>query len=332
MNLPSAAASKRAEARDDPALHIAFCVDDNYFRSMGATIASIIANNPGRQFIFHVLAFEVAERHRAGLLELERRFDVRTQLHIIDPASFRELGHFVRNSYYSLSIFSRLLIPAVLEGVASKVLYLDADILCVGKLDELIDMDLGSDIAAAVADAPLTAERRSRALGLKHGRYFNSGVLLINVDNWIAHQVTARTLEVLAQGKKRLRFSDQDALNIVLGEHIGYLDGKFNTIYDLVHDMDRNVRTMHAPDKAVLLHFAGAIKPWADWHRHEARALFCRYHAMSPWADMPLDPAPRNPREMRLQSRFLKNRGEFRSALVWYGRYLRARLGQGLRQ
>jgi UDP-glucose:(glucosyl)LPS alpha-1,3-glucosyltransferase len=156
--------------------------------------------------------------------------------------------------------------------------------------------------------------------------------LYINVDHWIAQQVTARTLEVLAQGNKRLRFSDQDALNIVLGGHIRYLDGKFNTIYDLVRDMERDVRTMHAPGKAVLLHFAGAIKPWADWNRHEARALFCRYHAMSPWSDMPLDAAPRNPREMRLQSRFLKNRGEFRSALVWYGRYLKARLGQSLHQ
>lgn len=325
---PLAAVDKScAEARQDNTFHIAFCVDNNYFRSMGATIASIVANNPGTQFTFHVLAFEVAGRHRASLLELARRFNVRTQLHIIEPATFSELRHFIAHSYYSLAIFSRLLVPAVLTGVASRVLYLDADILCVGRLDELIAMDIRDDIAAVVADAPLTAARRSRALGIRHGRYFNGGVMLINIDRWIASQVTRQAMHILVHDQKALRFNDQDALNIVLDGRLRYLDGKYNRIYDMVRELDQDVRAMHAPGDAVLLHFAGAVKPWAQWTGHEACALFRHYHAMSPWADMALDPAPRHPREMRLQSRFLKNRGQILQALAWYGRYLRARFG-----
>ncbi|HCN89087.1 MAG TPA: UDP-glucose--(glucosyl) LPS alpha 1,3-glucosyltransferase WaaO, partial [Oxalobacteraceae bacterium] len=127
--------------------HIAFCVDNRYFRSMGATITSLIEHNRDVHFVFHVFAFAVSDDHRRRLLQLEDRFDVSTQVHIIDSAVFRKFAHFTQSSYYSPSIFSRLLIPSVLQGTTDKVLYLDADILCVGGIAELIDMDISDTIA-----------------------------------------------------------------------------------------------------------------------------------------------------------------------------------------
>ena len=95
--------------------HIAFCVDNHYFRSMGATITSLIENNREVHFVFHVFAFAVSDDHRRRLLQLENRFDVSTQVHIIDSAVFRKFARFTQSSYYSPSIFSRLLIPSVLQ-------------------------------------------------------------------------------------------------------------------------------------------------------------------------------------------------------------------------
>src|SRR5690606_17734411 len=173
-----------ATVANDVSFHIAFCVDNNYFRSMGATIMSIVANNPGVAFTFHVLAFDVADSHRQRLAELDELPNVLTRLHIVDPEAFADLKHFIQHSYYSLAIFSRLIIPKLLQNEVQQVLYLDADILCVGKLDELIATDLGNDVAAVVADAPVTTARRCAALGLDYGRYFNSGVVYMHVDNW----------------------------------------------------------------------------------------------------------------------------------------------------
>jgi lipopolysaccharide biosynthesis glycosyltransferase len=92
-----------------------------------------------------------------------------------------------------------------------------------------------------------------------------------------------------------------------------------------VYDLDRNIRQMRPVGDAVFLHFAGAVKPWAQWSGHAAREMFRKYHAQSPWAAMPLDEAPRNTREMRMQSRFLTKRGQVLPALRWYLRYLQAR-------
>ncbi|RXZ33837.1 UDP-glucose--(glucosyl) LPS alpha 1,3-glucosyltransferase WaaO [Oxalobacteraceae bacterium CAVE-383] len=315
---------------DEASFHIAFCVDNHYFRAMGATIASIIANNPARHFTFHVLAFEVADEHRARLAQVEAMYPVRTELHLLDLQSFRQFSHFLGHSHYSLSTFTRLVIPAVLRERTGRVLYLDADILCVGSLDDMIAMDIGRDqnIAAAAPDAPVTTARRVEALQLPYPEYFNGGVLFINIERWIAEDITAQTLDALLNSKKELRFNDQDALNIVLNGRVRYISPRWNYLYDLIHDLDVSRFTMRPVGNAVFIHFAGAVKPWADWSGHDARHLFRKYLALSPWAGMPLDPEPRNTKEMRMHSRFLFRQGKPLQSLKWYIRYLNKRAGK----
>ena len=114
--------------------HIAFCIDNRYFRAMGATILSILDNNPGVHFTFHVLAFSVSDEHRARLLKLEENYPVQTHIHLVSPSLFSRFAHFIESTYYSPAIFTRLAIPDILKDYTDKVLYLDADILCVGKM------------------------------------------------------------------------------------------------------------------------------------------------------------------------------------------------------
>jgi len=327
MNTLTANPSEATTARSkDDSFHIAFCVDNNYFRAMGATITSIIDNNPGQHFTFHVLTFAASDEHRTRLKQLEEKFDkVRTQLHIIDTERFKQFDHFIKFSYYSLSIFTRLIIPSVLQGVTERVLYLDADILCVGKLDELVKMDISKEIAVVVPDAPVTTQRRVAALELKHPQYFNGGVIFINIDKWLENHITEATMEQLLQGGKKLRFNDQDALNIVLNGRARYIDTKYNYLYDLIHDLNVNKTAMRPVGDAVFIHFAGAVKPWTDWSGHDARDIFRKYHALSPWSHMPLDQEPRNTKELRMHSRFLYRQGKPLQSLKWYLKYLRVR-------
>ena len=292
---------------------------------MGATIASIIFNNPAQQFVFHVLAFALSDDHKARLQQLEVMYPVRVQLHLLALDAFAQFSHFLRHSHYSLSIFTRLVIPTVLRGQTDRVLYLDADILCVGVLDELIALDIADDIAVVVPDAPLTLQRRVAALELAHAEYFNGGVLLINIEQWIAHDITRQTLDALMNSKKELRFNDQDALNIVLNGRVRYVSPRWNYLYDLIHDLNRNATAMRPVGRAVLIHFAGAVKPWTDWSNHDARLLFRKYHALSPWADMPLDQLPENSKEMRMHSRFLFRQRQPLESLKWFLRYLQVR-------
>lgn len=307
-------------------LHVAFCVDNHYFRSMGATITSLLDNNPQVQFVFHVFAFAVAEEHRRRLCRLEQKFGVATHIHQVDPTQFSEFSHFIASTYYSPSVFTRLLIPSMLRDVADKVLYLDADILCVGKVDELLQRDMGGVVALVVPDAEATTVRRVATLKLSQPKYFNSGVMLMNVPLWLDQRITEQAVDVMADGSRRdLRFPDQDALNVVLDGRAQYIEQKWNVLYGLIGDLENDIRRMKPLDDPRFIHFAGAVKPWNEWCLHESRDLFFKYHQMSPWADVPLDQVPQNYKEMRMHSRFLFRRGQRLESIRWYLRYLKAR-------
>lgn len=307
-------------------VYIAFCVDDHYFRSMGATIASLIDNNSEMHFSFHIFAFEVSEENQYRLRQLENTFDVTTQIHLINPDVFHEFSDFICSSYYSASIFTRLLIPALMQGITEKILYLDADILCLGKIDELININISNDIALVVSDAETTIKKRSVALKLSQKKYFNSGVMYMNIALWIKNKITEKTIAAILENGEKFRFPDQDALNLVLDGHVRYTDKKWNFLYGLVGDLENNRTKMLSIGDARLIHFAGSVKPWSDWHLHESKDIFKKYHAMSPWADLPIDVVPQNHKEMRMHSRFLLRRGQRMESFRWYLKYLSARL------
>ncbi|MDY7580016.1 glycosyltransferase [Herbaspirillum sp. RTI4] len=314
-----------SEATDALYHHVAFCIDNRYFRAMGATIASLIAHNPDLHFHFHILAFEVADEHRQRVDQLQQRLNVLADIHLIDANQFTQFAPFVRSTYYSPSIFTRLLIPEVLKEVAAKVLYLDADILCVGDVRELLEADVSEEIALVVPDAEATTKRRVAALHLKGGDYFNSGVMLINVQRWLAAEITQATIASILKDGKSFRFPDQDALNVVLDGRVKFIERKWNFLHGLVGDLENGRYQMRPLDDARLVHFAGSVKPWSNWTLHASTQLFARHHAQSPWSDMDMDEIPQNYKEMRMYALFLKQRGKYYQSFVWFVKYLCAR-------
>ncbi|MFX5602826.1 glycosyltransferase, partial [Acinetobacter baumannii] len=87
-----------------------------------------------------------------------------------------------------------------------RVLYLDADMLCVGSLDGLAQLDMQDDIVAVAPDHPATTEKRCAALQLADPRYFNSGMLYINIPRWQEAKITEQVMQVLLDNTQTLRF------------------------------------------------------------------------------------------------------------------------------
>ncbi len=304
-------------------VHVVFGVDAGYYRGMGVAIASVVNHNPGRQFVFHVFAFTASEDSRRRMQALERQIGMPVRLHLLDPESLRAFRQFPCFAQHSLGTFIRLLIPGRMRETASTVLYLDADLLCFGALDELLATDVSQVIAAAAPDEALTTvSTQVAALELRHGRYFNAGVMLINVEQWMAHGVEQTALEILSS--RPLRFADQDALNIALDGRTRYIDDKWNTRYHLVDYLSRGETRLALPQRPPIVHFTGPVKPWQDWCLHEARQIFVDLQATTPWADVALD-LPRSPRELKLFSKFLIRQRRTVEGVLWHLKYLGAR-------
>ena len=313
MNFPMA----KASAEDGP-LHIAFGVDTNYFLGMGVAIVSVLENNRGQALVFHVLTPSISDENAARLREIESRYQTTIKVQIIDASIFQEFADFPSFSQYSAAIFTRLLIAGTLHDVTDKVLYLDADIVCQGSVAELMAIDIDDCVVAAVGDVGSIAQKQVATLQLASRQYFNSGMLYINVKNWMASDVWHHAVEAILASGKKFSFPDQDALNIVLDGRAKLIDSKFNWMYDLFGETASGKKI---DPNAVFVHFVGRLKPWHDWCCNNSNSLFFKYQALSPWAGIALYP-PKNYKEMRMFSQGLRKTGERMRGAAWYGKYL----------
>ena len=139
--------------------------------------------------------------------------------------------------------FARFFIGRYLNG---RVLYLDVDMIALRCISEIFDVDLNGFSFGAVIDNGHQVEKLMGRYPRYPHKYFNAGLLLIDLDSGKAEEAFAEAIS-----SSRLvyyRLADQDALNFVLR-------GGF---YPLPSDF--NFTTVFAGREAILYHFAH-VKP-----------------------------------------------------------------------
>jgi lipopolysaccharide biosynthesis glycosyltransferase len=236
---------------------------------MAACINSIVRHNSNTSLKFHVFAMELPDSDidRIRTYAHDRSIDL-----TIHPLGAEVVSRFPPpEPPFSFAIYVRLLMCERLAGIADRLLYLDADIICQGGLAGLVAMPMDGKVAAVVADA---AGADKTEIALQPGqRYFNSGVMLIDVGRWNRERITERTIAELTRRGAGFAYPDQDALNIALRDEAAFVDGRWNLLMN-----------QHRPDRdTVLLHYAGD-KPWDAWSKTYGHEAFVSNLAETPWA------------------------------------------------
>ena len=181
----------------------------NYLTPAATFISSLLAcsNTNDRFDIICLLADELTD----GMME---------QLHLLGGE--RAKFSFVASSgllegIYVDPVFTeaasyRLLLPNLLPTY-DKILYMDCDIIVRNNMADLYrSLDLGKNYLAAVYEATLHfQESYVKTLGCNLGCYFNSGVLIMNLSQMRADNMTSIFIE--ASRQRDLHFPDQDVLN-----------------------------------------------------------------------------------------------------------------------
>ncbi len=290
----------------DAALHIAFGVDANYLPPMAAAMMSIVDKNPNMKLVFHVVATGFSSADRAKIEAFAEEKGLTICVHETDREAFQDFPDPVHLTH---ATYNRFLICAVLKGIATKVLYLDSDIICLGSLQELFALEMGDKICAVVED--FEQEKSKQLIGLSGpDPYFNAGVLYIDVEKWNAHGITQTLFNLLTEGKRKLPQKDQDALNVALEGKAFFLERKWNLFFD---------RYPIGPD-TIFLHYAGR-KPWQMWSNNYQDPRFTSALARTPWAAWRFTPKSRKHRNKHAQRLLAK--GHLLKGLYWYFLFLR---------
>ena len=251
---------------------VAFGFDRNYVPHAAAVIASIVQHSGDVGFHFLILE-EGVER---ALQETVEALAPQARFTWIDLASFALPAYTVTN-HISRATLYRLGLEQLAPADCQRLIYLDADLIVTDNLRELWDIDLQGAPIGAVADCVCTShepdlQRHWLEWGVDpDGRYFNAGVLLVDLAKVRAEKGFTKALDLIAERGNALPYQDQDALNMVFWQRWHALPPKWNVqALQLVASYQRHLSEdmVLAGRRPGIVHYTGPSKPWSRKGHH----------------------------------------------------------------
>ncbi len=243
----------------DECINIAICIDDNYCQHINPMVYSIEKNTRERVRI-HIVYYKLKAKSLENIIKLsELLTNVELKLCKVREYQYDWLSKFKENDLPTEAYF-RLLLPELLPDV-KRILYLDVDMLVLDNLGELYRTDLGNNILGVVRDFPFTNDKNSWSyflLGEFGNRYFNSGMLLMDLVAMRGNNIVSRFMEFILKTSQHYLLGDQDAFNIFFFYNVKILEDKYNYIAE-------NQKILQKTNlKVVVMHYCGYSnpKPW----------------------------------------------------------------------
>lgn len=241
---------------DDP-MNIAAAVNPAYIMPLKVMLFSL-ARNTKRTLSVYLLYRSLNETERNSIKDFVKEKCCGTLHEIFVDVDDRSFSKYLSSRpQWSAEIFYRLLLPYILDTSIEKILWLDADIIVCGSIDSLYDTDMGQNYLCAAPDDG--GEQSAKRLGLPPGqRYFNSGLLLMNLPAIRRDFSQRRILSFFSENQETLPYGDQDTLNCLMGHNVLLVDESiYNNQAHLRWRVSKNAR---------VIHFIMSIKPWKVYY------------------------------------------------------------------
>ena len=242
--------------KEQKMLPIFLSSDNNYAPFLASTIASI-CDNTKSNCKFYILDGGITSENQQKIQNLKKKFiNFSIEFIKIDSDSqLKTIDYKNKCEHVSISTYNRFLIPE-LKPTLNKILYLDVDIIALGDIRELFQANLEGCLLGAISETntnPKNAQERCDSLQLnKTHKYFNAGVLLFDIQDWIKNGVAERLFKTEKEYRDKLFWADQDILNIVFNNQYKELSEKYNFM--------TGEQTLES--EIIIRHFNTDLKPW----------------------------------------------------------------------
>lgn len=251
---------------------IAFAFDQNLIFPAEVCLSSLLMNAKETTFYdIYILYPESKDFARESINKLSSKF-INFRVHYIPVLSAFDAAFEIRG--ITTPCYYRLLIPELIPEY-DKVIYSDVDVIFRMDMSKLYSMDLGDSYLAATRDVGLNLSKDGLEYinsmpELEAGQYLQSGFIMLNSKKIREDGLVAKFKE---QAKRKLKFQDQDILNIVCKGNVKFLSLEYNmTDYSFYYAMKERelLYTWYddsAIDNAIMygnLHFNGH-KPWKKY-------------------------------------------------------------------
>ena len=244
-------------------------------------LKSLFLNNPGEKFHIYLIHTSLQNEELDDLAVYIEGHGSELKIIQVDKGCFEDapvIFHYTKEMYFRLLAYQ--LLPQSLD----RILYLDPDILVLNPVRELYETDIKNYLyAAAYHDIGSIREfNRIRLYPYEINAYYNSGVLLMNLEQLRADADEKEIFKFVEENRLKLVMPDQDILNALYSTEIKNLnelyynyDARYYTYYKMKNggsfDMDRIIK------KTVILHFCGKKKPWTKNYSGPFYSLYKHY-------------------------------------------------------
>ena len=229
-------------------MNLLFCINNNYVYHITFLIRSLHKYNKCNLKCFFIYS-DIQPEKKEIIIKLLRKLNQPTPQFIKYPDCFIDKLP-IKGLNWSKEIYYRLFAPYLINE--DKILYLDADVICTGAIQDFYNTDT---IISAVANDTQDACKR---LSLPHGQqYFNSGVLLMNLKK-LRELYSIDEIKIeLEKLVNILNFPDQDFINIKMGHLISPATIQYNYMIN-VAEINKDYPKETNPK---LIHYV-MEKPW----------------------------------------------------------------------
>ena len=182
---------------------------------------------------------------------------------------------YVRLDYFTLTIFFRLLIPDMFPEY-DKGIYIDSDVVVPGDISELYNTELGNNLLGVCNDISILniktfTDYVENAVGVSKYKYFNSGVLLMNLKELRDRGFSNKFFELLDKYHFDCVAPDQDYLNAICKDRVVYLDEAWDAMPAEGRELIKNPK---------IIHYNLNDKPW-QYDNIQYEEYFWKYAKMT---------------------------------------------------
>ncbi len=269
-------------------MNITTALNRKYIRYTVVMLSSLCINNP-RHINAFLLHSELTEADIASICASMADYDISIIPLKVDGDLFDE--RFPRNSMWSVETYYRLLLVDLLPEKIDKILYLDVDVIVNKDISEFYNISFGSDEIIACVDSlgksgwgkMSEKQRQMFCPMIEQGyRYFCAGVMLMNIAAIREKYNFESYMDAVREWEYQMSAPDQDILNYVHWEKIGYVDPyEYNLFARIAHNENMTYQTVK--EQTYIIHYAGD-KPWNSTNVHyDIERLWWDYAKLTPF-------------------------------------------------
>ncbi|WP_231459349.1 glycosyltransferase [Pedobacter sp. Leaf132] len=260
-------------------ISIVLVCDDYYAILLGAFLKSIELNHKTEEIIdVYIVDDNISAKSKRKIIESLNSDKMKLNWMLMKDIIPENIQLPLVSNSYPINTYIRVLIPYFIPQHIDKIIFLDVDMIMLEDISKLWNIDIGNKIIGAVSDTigPIVKTigagiENHVELGLDaNEKYFNAGLIVINVDKWKAEKITEKTFEAINNNKKYAALGDQYGLNISLIGQWYHVDPLWSCF---------SVNTIKKP---YLVHYFN-IKPIFKDYSYNYREEFFYYLNQTAW-------------------------------------------------